>query len=57
MFLTWLLRFAYDADLKKPPPKMVVGHYATLTVKLLGLGKEIGNLSIVVLANAWISKR
>ena len=53
MFLTWLLRFACDADLKKPPPKMVVDLHATLTVKLRGLG----NLSIVVLADAWISKR
>ena len=57
MFFTWLLRFACDADLKKPPPKMVPGLHATLTVKLLGLGMEIGSLSIVVLANAWISKR
>ena len=56
MFFTWLLRFACDADLKKPPPKMVTGLHATLTVKLLGLG-EIGSLSIVVLANAWISKK
>ena len=52
MFFTWLLRFACDATLKKPPPKMVPGLHATLTVKLRGLGLEIGSLSIVVLANA-----
>ena len=57
MFFTWLLRFACDATLKKPPPKMVPGLHATLTVKLQGLGLEIGSLSIVVLANAWMSKR
>ena len=34
MFLTWLLRFACDANLKKPPPKMMVSLHATLTVKL-----------------------
>ena len=53
MFFTWLLRFACDADLKKLPPKMVAGLHAMLTVKLRGLS----DLSIVVLANAWISKR
>ena len=53
IFSTWLFRFACDADLKKLPPKMEAGLHATLTVKL----RVLGNLSIVVLANAWISKR
>ena len=57
MSLTWLLRFACDTDLKKPPLKMVVGLHTTLTVKLRGLGADAGSLSMVVLADAWSSKR
>ena len=57
MFCTWLLRFACDADLKKPPQKMVAGLHATLTVELRGLPGDVGNLSILVLADAWSSKR
>ena len=57
MFSTWLLRVACDADLKKPPLKMPAGLHTTLTVELRGLPGDLGNLSILVLADAWISKR
>ena len=57
MFSTWLLRVACDADLKKPPLKMPAGLHTTLTVELRGLPGDLGNLSILVLANAWSSKR